>query len=157
MKKTVTSLSFSAKRMTGRLVFAMLSFVFFTATAFGQSNNFKEEIGDLSLIVWKAPAGIDAVVADENAKLAVSLGQPDLQDHDRALFLAYQRLLTYVQSAVQNSTPVDEAIYLSYEKVLTEAPADKYLASMPNGLLVTFIPGLVEALTVVQVPDASGN
>mgnify|MGYP007117565358 CR=1 FL=1 len=53
MKKTVTSLSFSAKRMTGRLVFAMLSFVFFTATAFGQSNNFKEEIGDLSLIVWK--------------------------------------------------------------------------------------------------------
>jgi len=143
--------------MAIRFVFAMSVVVFFSAGAFGQGNNIKEEIGDLSLIVWKAPAGIDAVVADENAKLSVAFSQPDLQVHDRALLTAYQRMLTYVQAAVQSSKPVDEAIYESYEKVLTEAPADKNLAPMPEGLLITFIPGLVEALTVVPVPDASGN
>lgn len=157
MKKTVTLLSFSAKQVMGRLVIAALLFMLFQAAGFSQSKNFKEEIGDLSLVMWKAPAGIDAAVADENARLAVSLGQPDLQDHDRALFLAYQRMLTYLQSAVQSSTPVDEAIYQSYEKVMLEAPADKSLAPMPEGVLVTFIPGLVELLTVVPVPDATNN
>jgi len=154
MKKTVTSLSFSAKRMMSRLVFAMLTFVFFTATAFGQNNNFREEIGDLSSIRWKTPVGIDAVVADENAKIAVSLSQSDLQDHDRALFLAYQRMLTYLQAAVQNNLPVDESIYQSYEKVILEAPADPALAPMPTGMLVTFVPGLVESLAEVPVLDA---
>lgn len=153
MKKTVTFLSFSAKRVTGKLVFPLLISMFFAATVFGQSKDFKEEIGDLSSKEWKSSGSIDATVAEENARLATILGQPDLQPEDRSLFLAYQRLLGYVQSATQAGNPVNDAILTSYEKVLVEVPLDLDLKYMPEGALMALVPGLVELLSAIPVPE----
>lgn len=153
MKKTVTCLSFSANRVTGRVLFPMLVFVFFAATAFGQSQDFKEEIGDLSSKEWKSSGSIDATVAEENARLATILGQLDVQPEDRSLFLAYQRLLGYVQSATQAGNPVNDAIIASYEKVLAEVPHDTALKNMPEGSLMTLMPGLVEMLSAIPMPE----
>lgn len=152
MKKTVTSLSFSAKRVLGRLAFAALFISFFQAVSFSQSNSIKEEIGDLSSKVWRDPVGIDVAIADENARLTTILGQPDLQPQDRSLFLCYQRLLNFVQTATQAGKPVDEAIVGGFEQVLAEAPHDVDLKHLPDGALSMFIPGVVELLTAVPVP-----
>ncbi|MBK9335076.1 MAG: hypothetical protein IPM98_00250 [Lewinellaceae bacterium] len=153
MKKTVTTLSFSANGMMSRLALALLLFAFSSAVAFGQSNDFREEIGDLSSIVWKTSTGIDVVVAEENARLAVVLSQPGLQQQDRSLFLSYQRLVGYVQSAAQAGTPLDAAIFKSYEKVLAEVPHDVNLKHLPDGALMTLVPGLLELLSQVPTPE----
>ena len=153
MKKTVTSLSFSAMRMLSSVVFFTLSFAFFTAAAYGQNKNFKEEIGDLSSKVWKTSVGIAETVTDENARMATILGQPDLQQQDRSLFLSYQRLLNYIDVSTQAGMPVGEAIVGSYEKVIGEVPYDVDLKHLPEGALMTLVPQLVELLSAVPVPD----
>jgi hypothetical protein len=153
MKKTVTMLSFSVGKIVSRLAFVLLLFTFSNAVTFGQSNNFREEIGDLSSIVWKTPTDIDVVVAEENARLAGLLSQPGLQLQDRSLFLSYQRLVGYVQTAAQAGTSPDVAILKSYEKVLSEVPHDVDLKHLPEGSLMTLVPGLVELLSQVPTPE----
>ena len=66
-------------------------------------------------------------------------------------------MLDYTQIAIQSGKAVDVSIFESYEKVLDEAPTDKLLSPLPEGILVTFIPILVEVLTEVPVPELSGQ
>lgn len=87
--------------------------------------------------------------------MAQALSVPTIQEDERAIFKSYQRLLTYIQSDLQAGKPVNEAITASYEKVVTEAPNDPELKSMPDGYLATFVPGLIEALAEVQKPATS--
>ena len=77
-----------------------------------------------------------------------------MQLDEKATFLAYQRLLNYIQSNLQAGKTPQEAIMLSYEQVVAEAPKDADLAYMPEGLLASFVPGLVEAFTEAPVPQA---
>ncbi len=99
---------------------------------------------------------MDAVLAAEHERIDLALTHPAMGDEERALFLAYRRLLNYFQAAMANA-PVQEALVASYEKVLVEAADDKDISAMPAGLLITFIPGLVESLAEAPQIDLSGQ
>lgn len=151
MKRTFTSLSFSVKQAVSQRIFALLCAAFFCIPAFGQNNGPIEDFSYLTTVVWKPNVDLDASLVQERSRMDVALSQPGLQDGDRSLFMAYQRLLDYIQ-ADMGSKPVPEAITTNYEKVLTEAPGDPDLKSLPDGILGTYLPGLVELLTKVPVP-----
>ncbi len=156
MKKIVTSLSSFATKAAGIPALCTLFFLFLVASISAQSVD-HAEIGDYSKVVWRPLAGLNAVIAQEDARLDGFLATPDLQERDRAIYTAYKRMLAYTQVLIQDSKPVDEAIFEGYEKVLAEAPNDKQLELLPEGLLMTFIPVLVEVLAEPQVPDMSGQ
>ncbi len=82
----------------------------------------------------------------------LSLAQVNLQPADQAIYLSYKRLLNYVQADAQSGMPLSDAIVQNLEKVLLEYPKDPALAAMPEGYLETMIAGLVEVLTAPQVP-----
>lgn len=157
MKKTVTSLFIFANETLGKILLPVLFCFSLTSVAFGQGLDHWKEIGDFSNNVWKTPAGIEASISQEHARMDLALTQPDIQDADRAMYLSYKRMLDYSQVNIQAGKPVDEAIFESYDKVLAEIPADKALSHIPEGILVTFIPVLVEALTEVPTPVLSGQ
>ncbi|MEQ1744257.1 MAG: hypothetical protein ABMA02_02445 [Saprospiraceae bacterium] len=154
MKKTVTLLTFSAKWTMLRAVLLVLVSTFFCSLAGAQGIDLKTEIGDLTAIVWKPTSGIELVVADETAKMDIALSPTDLEARDQALYRSYQRLLGHILTAVQGGKPVDEAIYIGYEKVLEDINKVPGLQEIPEGVLITYIPGLVESLTE---PNISGN
>jgi len=157
MKKTVTCLSIFAREVTCKLVLSAFFCLVFSGVAFSQGLDHWKEIGDFSHNFWKPAAGIDASMVQEHARMDLALTQVDIQDVDRAIYLSYKRMLDYTQIAVQSGKAVDVSIFESYEKVLAEAPTDKLLSPLPEGILMTFIPVLVEALTEVPVPDVSGQ
>jgi hypothetical protein len=66
-------------------------------------------------------------------------------------------MLDLVLSNAQANKPLDEAVYDSYEQVLKESLVDSDLKPAPQGLLITFVPGLIEVLTVAPEADASGQ
>jgi hypothetical protein len=157
MKKTVTCLSIFAREAMAKLVLPVLFCVVFSGVAFSQGLDQWKEIGDFSQNVWKPAVGMDASMAQEHARMDLALTQVDIQDVDRAIYLSYKRMLDYTQIAIQSGKAVDVSIFESYEKVLDEAPTDKLLSPLPEGILVTFIPVLVEVLTEVPVPELSGQ
>ena len=143
--------------MIGKTMLALLCFALVSLSAFGQNSDPKQDIGNLTGIVWKAAPGVSDVVAQEQSKMDLALTTPGMPLDERALFLSYRRLVTYIQADFQGGMPVDDALVTNYEKVLTEAPSDPDLKHLPPGLLRTFIPGLIEALTEVPQPQALGN
>ncbi len=144
MKKTLTSLSFLAKQAISKGVLILLVAVFFAVPVFSQ------DLNDLNGVTWKTTADLSASLAQESAQTDVTLAQPGLPAVDQAIFKAYKRLLGYVQSDLQANVPVADAIVKNYEKVIAEAPKDADLAEMPEGVLATYLSGLVEALSAVQ-------
>jgi len=117
-----------------------------------QAQSVTIDLSYLSSVLWKTNVELNASLVQERSKMDVVLSLPDLQSADRSLFLAYQRLLDYILEDIQANMPVAEAIKTNYEKVLTEAPKDPDLSKMPDGILGTFIPGLVETLTQATKP-----
>ncbi len=78
--------------------------------------------------------------------MEAALATPGLQSADRSLFLAYERLLQYIKLDIQGGRPVGEAILADLKRIIAEAPKDTDLANMPDGIIGTYIPGLVEIL-----------
>lgn len=153
MKKTATRTYAFITSVSSLLAF---SFLFSIASISAQSVE-HAAIGDYSKVVWRPITDMTSVIAQEDTRMDAYLATPDLQDSDRAIYIAYKRMLAYTQALIQDNKPVDEAIFEGYEKVIAEAPGDKYLAFLPEGLLMTYIPVLVEALAEVPVPELSGN
>lgn len=155
MKRRITALSCSATRIVGKSAFLVALSVFFSVAAFSQTaTSPANEIGDLSGILWKSVPAMEETFVSEKARMDVALTQTDLSLSDRALYLSYQRLLDYVRTGVQGGAPVNEVIVQEYEKVLEEAPKDVVLKHLPDGVLITYIPGLVEALAETPTPAA---
>lgn len=127
---------------------------FFGAVAFGQSSGTAQDFGYLASVDWKSNPDLNVTLVQERSKMDVSLSEPSLQSSDRALFLAYQRLLDYVMADIQASVPLEKSIPANYEKVVTEAETDQDLKDMPSGVLATYLPGLIEALQTVPTPIA---
>jgi hypothetical protein len=156
MKKSPTLRSRCARFLCCKALCSLGFFLAFSGLSSAQGLSPREEIGDLSHILWKEPVGLDAVLAAEHERIDLALTHPAMGDEERALFLAYRRLLNYFQAAMANA-PVQEALVASYEKVLAEAADDKDISAMPAGLLITFIPGLVESLAEAPQIDLSGQ
>lgn len=129
----------------------MLLFACICSTASGQTGAGKD-LGDFSAITWKATADLNAALSDEQARANLALTAPGMPLEEKALFLSYKRMLSYIQADLQAGKPADEAIVSSYEQVLNEAPKDVDLAYLPDGLLATFVPGLVESLAASPKP-----
>ena len=151
MKRNATSLSLSVNWMASKVFFTLLFSALFCTSVFSQ-NSPQQDVGDLSAIVWKHAPELNQSLAQERDRMDVALTQPDLTDADRSLYLSYKRLVDYVEADILASKPVNEAIATNYEKVLTEAPNDADLKFLPDGVLMTYLPGLIEALTEVPVP-----
>lgn len=156
MKRTFTSRPFLAKQMIIKTTLLLFCAVFAVFTAFGQTTP-SQDVGDLSGMVWKSAANVNQAIAQEQAKMDVALTAPGMSLDERALFLSYRRLVSYIQTDVQGGMPVQEAVVTNYEKVLAEAPADPDLKHLPPGLLRTFLPGLIEILQETPTPQALGN
>ena len=75
-----------------------------------------------------------------------ALTQVNLQSTDRALFLSYKQLVSYLQSDVQAGLTIGEVFEKRYEQVLTEAPNHPDMKDLVPGTLEGLLPGLVEAL-----------
>lgn len=157
MKKAITFLPFQAKWRTGIQVLMLFLSAILPSLVYGQNADVRQEIGDLSAIQWKNATAFEAAIAQEDAKMDDYLAAPNLPEGDRALYLSYQRMLELVMSNVQSSKPLDEAVYDSYEQVLEESRINPDLKPAPSGLLITYIPGLIEVLTAVPQADASGQ
>ncbi len=146
MKGIITSLQ-HLLQFSGKSILSMLFFACICSVASGQTGAAKD-LGDLSDIDWKANADLGSAISVEQAKADLALTAPNMPLNEKALFLSYKRLLTYIQANLQAGKPAEEAIALSYEQVLGEAPKDPDLAFLPDGLLATFVPGLIESFTV---------
>lgn len=131
--------------------------VFSIWSAQGQSGSIREELGYLSQVTWQSPADAVSAMNAERARYNAALAWPALPSVDKAIYKAYLRLLDYTEVLLQNGKTLDEAIVEAYEKVMAEAPADPELKEMPEGILFTYIPGLVELLTEVHIPQLSGQ
>ena len=157
MKKAITFLPFQAKWRTGIQVLMLFLSAVLPSLVYGQNADVRQEIGDLSAIQWKNVPAFEAAVAQEDSKIDGYLAAPNLPAEDRALYLSYQRMLELVMSNVQLSKPLDEAVYDSYAQVLEESQINPDFKPAPQGLLITFVPGLIEVLTEVPQADASGQ
>ncbi len=151
MTRKVTSRSFAAGWFVNQAMLVLLISIFFCSAAFSQNAGIQQELGDLSSISWKSQSDLNAAIAHEQAKMDVMLAAPNLPLTDRSIFLCYQRLAGYVQADVQAGTPVHDAIENNYVKVLKEATLEPDLKHLPDHSLSALIPGLVEALTELQV------
>ena len=84
--------------------------------------------------------------------MTLALSRASLASDEQALYKAYQRLLTHLQAEIQAGHPLDAAIVKAYEIVLSDAANDPEIKNLPEGHLITFVPGLLEVLQEVQTP-----
>lgn len=134
-----TGLVFRLFGLTALLLLANLAF----AQNFDPNVNV---LGDLSTQTWKSSVDLNTALSAEIVHADISLSTPDLQAADKALFLAYKRLVEYVQADVQ-AARVDKTILESYQRVLTESLNEPALKELPVDVFLTLLPGLVEVLT----------
>jgi hypothetical protein len=121
--------------------------------SFAQVYNGPDSLQLLS-IVWKANGEVLKTLHDESTQLDAYLSSPGLQEVDHAVFLSEKYMVTYLQEDVQSGKLLNEAIMKSYKKVLTDAKNDPSMALLPDGMLGTYIPRLIESLTAVPKPNA---
>lgn len=154
MKKKITCISGRVKACV--LLLSCLIFLDWRVQA-QQTSSVREALSYLSEVAWREPTDALSVMNAERARYQLALAWPEIPSVDKAIYKAYLRLLDYIELALQNGKTMEEAILESYQKVVAEAPADPDLKEMPEGILFTFIPGLVEALTEVPIPQLSGQ
>jgi hypothetical protein len=152
MKKISTESTFFAKSGAIKLVIAFVLFVFSASLLQAQQSTARDLIGDLTGQVWKSSTDIDVLVQAETARMDAAIANPDTPEPDRALFEGYKRLVGYVQLGIQAGSPVDEALYAGYDKVIAESLEDPLLKQMPEGTLINLVPTLVESLIAVPEP-----
>ncbi len=152
MKRSFTTRSFSAKWIISRGILALSFSALFCIAATCQNSGSLVEFGDLTAVKWKTSAGFDQTLLQENAKMDLALSPIGLQPADRALYLAYKRLISYIQADVQAGENLGNVFLKRYEQVLGEAPSDPDLKALLTGTLEGLLPGLVEALTESPVP-----
>lgn len=134
-----------------RMALVVIVLVFFSALAFGQNADPKQDLGDLSSIVWKSSPALTDALGEERVKTDITLAAPGLPDVDRSIFLSYRLLLDYIQAEIQGGKAVADAVAESYEKVLSEAPENPGLKLLPAEGLLNQIPTLIEALAETPV------
>ena len=129
-------------------LFGMTTLLLVANLAFAQNFDANvKALGDLSTQTWKSTVDLNTVFSSEMGRTDITLATPDLQEADKALFLAYKRLVTYVQVDTQSGQGVDKAILESYKRVLTEALKEPTLQKLPTDMFLILVPGLVEVLT----------
>ena len=151
---------FSSQAKLCALILLGCLFQMASTLAQSSSSTVREDLGGLRDIAWREPSDAVSVIDAERDRYRnfLSASWPGgIPGADQALFKAYIKLLDYVEQALQGGKTLDDAIVESYEKVMTEAPTDPELKEMPEGILFTYLPGLVEALTEVQQPQLSGQ
>ncbi len=151
---------FSSQAKLCALILVGCFFPMTSTLAQSSSSTVREDLGGLRDIVWREPLDAASVIDAERSRYGSFLSAfwpSGIPSADQALFKAYIRLLNYVEQALQGGKALDDAIVESYEKVIGEAPADPELKEMPEGILFTYLPGLIEALTEVQQPQLSGQ
>jgi hypothetical protein len=121
-------------------------------TIFAQNKG--EEIGDLSGITWKDTDLVNVVLLEEEVKIGQSLSTPNLQDVDKAMYIAYKRLLEYIKSS-PSDLGLEKAIEDSHARVLKEALIDQDIKQMPLDGFSVLVSVLVESLQ--YVPQAQGG
>lgn len=147
MKGTATFLS-SAKRLSVKWCLSLMTVALFSIPVFSQTVTPEQEVGDLSKIKWVDNSSIAPVLNQEKTRMDVALSPATVAPDEAALYKAYKRMLDYLNTNLQAGKAVDASILEAYEKVLAEAGSDPELKYMPQGVLATYIPGLVEILTV---------
>ena len=134
-------------------------FVFGLMTLFGtsqvsaQTDNGPASI-NMNAITWKSNPELAQTLTTEKERVDVFLNTPGLQAEEQAIYKAYNLMLTYIQQHIQNNVPAQDAITKGYQQVLNEAPKNQELAKLPDQMLGTFLPGVVEMLSATPVPVA---
>jgi hypothetical protein len=119
--------------------------------ASGQSVSLNEQFGDLSSREWKKNPDSGTVLAAELNNTDLALAQSDLQAADRAMYLAYKRIIQDVQG--NKGATVDQSIALSYKQLLEDYLKDPVLKYLPLDGLAVLLQGLIESLSATQVAE----
>lgn len=133
-------------------VFALMT-LFCTSQVSAQTDNGPASI-NMNAITWKSNPEITQTLTAEIERTDVLLSTPGLQAEEQSIYKAYKLMLTYIQLHIQNNVPAQDAITKGYQQVLHEAPKNQDLANLPDQMLGTYLPGLVEMLSAVPAPVA---
>lgn len=141
MKNITTNFLLQAN-MLFRLV-AFMTILISANTIFAQNKG--EEIGDLSGITWKDTDAVNVVLLEEEVKIGQSISTPNLQDVDKAMYIAYKRLLDYIKGS-PSDLGLEKAIEDAHARVLKEALIDQDIKQMPLDGFSALVSVLVESL-----------
>ena len=109
---------------------------------------------NMSAVTWKSNPEIAQTLTTEKERVDILLNTPGLQAEEQSIYKAYNLMLTYIKQHVENNVPTEDAIAKGYQQVLNEAPKNQELAKLPDHMLGTYLPGLVEMLSATPVPAA---
>jgi hypothetical protein len=149
--KNITTKFLLQANVLFRLV-AFMTILISANTMFAQSKG--GEIGDLSSITWKDADLANTTLLEEEVKIGQSLSTPNLQDVDKAMYIAYKRLLEYIKGSASD-LGLGKAIEDAHVRVLKEALIDQDIKQMPLDGFSVLVSGLVESLQYVPQAQRS--
>jgi len=133
-------------------VFVMAIISLFCPSIVGaQTDNGPASI-NMSAVTWKSNPEIAQTLTAEKERVDVLLSTPGLQQDEQAIYKAYNLMLTYIQQHIDSNIPTEDAIAKGYQQVLNEAPKNQELAKLPDHMLGTYLPGVVEMLSASPAP-----
>jgi hypothetical protein len=109
---------------------------------------------NMTAVTWKSNPEIAQTLTTEKERVDVLLSAQGLQPEELSIYKAYNLMLTYIRQHIQNNIPSQDAITKGYQQVLNEAPKNQDMAHLPDQMLGTYLPGLVEMLSETPVPVA---
>ena len=109
---------------------------------------------NMSAITWKSNPEIVQTLTAEKERVDGLLNTPGLQADEQSIYKAYSLMITYIHQHIQNNVSTEDAISKGYQQVLNEAPKNQELAKLPDQMLGTYLPGLVEMLSATPAPVA---
>lgn len=134
------------------IVIAIIS-LFCPSQVGAQTDNGPASI-NMNAITWKSNPEIAQTLTTEKERVDILLSTPGLQAEEQSIYKAYHLMLTYIQQHIQNNVSTEDAIAKGYQQVLNEAPKNQELAKLPDYMLGTYLPGLVEMLSATPAPVA---
>ena len=149
--KNITTKFLLQANVLFRLV-AFMTILISANTMFAQSKG--GEIGDLSSITWKDTDLANTTLLEEEVKIDQSLSTPNLQDADKAMYIAYKRLLEYIKGSASDMG-LGKAIEEAHVRVLKEALIDQDIKQMPLDGFSVLVSVLVESLQYVPQAQRS--
>jgi hypothetical protein len=150
MKNRYTLLSSGASGAL-RLGGILLALCWFVPVLSAQNASLAEQVGDLSSKAWKRNTEISSTINTELTNTDLALAQPALQAADKAMYLAYKRIVLDVQANAQGT--VDKSIEHSYKQLMEDYSKDPSLKDLSLDGLRVLLQGLVESLTAAPVVE----
>ncbi|MBU6342331.1 MAG: hypothetical protein KGS48_12615 [Bacteroidetes bacterium] len=103
---------------------------------------------DLAINGWKETADYTAILAQERILATQEISNSSQNIARLALYTAYDRLLSYMQSDMAAKSPIETIADINYKKLVLETPNDPVLKDMDSGEFSVLYGNLVSKLVI---------